>query len=173
MADDDMFYDPSDPEAPTGIPVTPGEGEPRARDAEVIQHPSSGNGRRGAPIDDQEPDEVQIEMFEVPSAKGKTFDLKDILAVARRRSIPIEYSFKMSGKAIPAMSSLMDPFATSHLLLADCTVGSMRPTFIRDADRKVEKIVIYCELTPFGVADALSEQGQVWLREKLPDEDAA
>jgi hypothetical protein len=171
MADDvkdgDDFFDPD--AAPKDIPVTEGEGEPKARDAEVIQHPSSnGSGsRRGAPIDDQEPEEeTQGELFQVPAVKGKAFDLKDVLATARRRNIPVEYSFKMSGKAIPAMSSLMDPFATSHLLLADCVVDSMRPAFIRDGDRKVEKVVIYCELKPFGVADALSEQGQVWLREK-------
>lgn len=167
--DGDDFFDPD--AAPKDIPVTEGEGEPKARDAEVIQHPSSaanGTARKGAPIDDQEPEEeTQGELFQVPAVKGKAFDLKDVLATARRRNIPIEYSFKMTGKAIPAMSSLMDPFATSHLLIADCTVGSMKPTFIRDGDRKVTKVVVYCELAPFGVADALSEQGQVWLRERV------
>jgi hypothetical protein len=166
MADDEKFFDPADEN-----PVTPAEDAEKrpARDADVIEHPSSkGAARNGRPIDEQDEEEApEGQLFEVPDAKGKAFDLKDILAIARRRNIPIEYSFKMSGKAIPAMSSLMDPFATSHLLLADCTVDSMKPTFIRDGDRKVEKVVIYCELKPFGVADALSEQGQVWLREKV------
>lgn len=176
--DNDGFYDPeADPPSPetrepdpdNPNPVTEGEPGAKARDAEpsnVVDHPSS-KSRNGKPIDEAEEEPEQIEMFEVPVQLGKKeLQLNDIIVQARRRNIPIEMQFSMTGKSIPNMSGgLLDPFATGHMLLADCVVDHVKPQFIRDGNRQVEKLVLYCVVKPVGVASIHSEQGQTWIRE--------
>lgn len=153
-----------------GSAPEPAEGT-NTRDGEpsnVVQHPRSNGG--GRPIDESPPaetDDEQLEFFEAVNPNGKDFAFNDIIAKARRQNLPIEMRFVMTGKSIPSMSGLLDPYATSHLLLADCVVDHIKPQFIRDENRKVEGLILYCSVKPVGVADARSEQGQAWLKEKI------
>lgn len=82
------------------------------------------------------------------------------------RSVPTEYRVTLGGKAIPHVKGgMIDPFATSIMLVADCVVGAVKPTYIRDGDQKVEKVIVYMELKPRVVQQAFSEAGQVLLAE--------
>lgn len=115
-----------------------------------------------ADVDDGEDPEgdPQQELFVVEHGRQVTF------SQLVKRGVAVENRYAMSGKSIANVSGgLVDPFATSVMLVADCVVDHVKPTYIRDAQQRVEKVVLYVSLKPRRVQQALSEAGQVMLAE--------
>lgn len=176
MADEDDFYDPENPgkddrpEPPeaTGSKEAARDGEP----SNVVQHPSStGNGKPLAeraedPDDDDDP---QLEMFIVEDG-GRNVTLGSLV----KKGTPIENRYVLTGKSIPQVSGgIIDPYKTSVLLVADCVVDHVKPQYIRDAQQRVEKVVLYVTLKPRRVQQALTEAGRVMIEEAAAAESKA
>jgi hypothetical protein len=94
--------------------------------------------------------------------KGKTIAFKDLV----KRGTEVEVRYKLTGQSIPNVKGgLMDPFATGHLLAMDAVVDSAPPSYIRDGEGRVEKIVVTMILKPRVVQQAFSEAGIVLIQE--------
>lgn len=171
--DEDGFYDP----AAAGDPVTPADGEGKARDGNVHQLPGTEGGRPGAPLEEKadegaDPEEesdgqLVFETFEA----GKKVTLGNLV----QRGTPVSYRFKVTGKSVPSIKGgLIDPYSTSVPLIADCVVDADTVQYVRDDQQKVKEVIVYMTLKPRQVADLRTEQGQVWLAEMMKGvEDAA
>lgn len=146
----------------------PAEGKGAARDGEPsnVTPLPRGNGS-GTPLADRtEPDEPggdskQEELFQVEEA-GKVVTLAQLV----RRNTPVEVRYKMTGRSLGAgKAGLIDPYATTTLILADCVVDDVDIQYVRDGDQRIEKIIQYVTLKPRVALPALSEAGGVMLAE--------
>jgi hypothetical protein len=165
---EDEFTQPGDGD-PGNLPDTVepssgGEGAV-ARDGNVIEHPSA--ARNGKPIDEApdppEEDDGQT-VFEVYA--GRAQPEQPSMGALLKRGTPVELRVKMSGKSIPgAKGGLIDPYATSIPLIADCVIDDHDTQYIRDEAGRVEGAILYMTLKPRRVADLRTEQGRAWLRE--------
>lgn len=147
------------------IPVTGADNDPAAHDgAEIVSL-----RRTGAPLDEAAENAEPEALFEVvggaePRGLGKLV----------KPGTPIEMRVKMTGKSVPGTKGgLIDPYATSVMLMADCVIDDNDVQYIRNGDGEVEKAIVYMTLKPRNVADARSEQGRTWIREIAAEADAA
>lgn len=154
----DGFFDSENPN-----PVTPPDEPTAARDGDA---PDGEGPRSGSPLEEADDGAIGEEedgqlVFEVIE-HGKKITLGSLV----NRGTPVSYRFKMGGKSIPDVKGgLLDPYATSVMLLADCVVDTNKVQYIRDEQQRVKEVIVYMELKPRAVADLRSEQGQVWVRE--------
>lgn len=137
----------------------PAETSGAAHDGNVKQFP--GNGGNGAPLadrtDDGEPEDDeqdQLELFVIEDGQ------KVSIGQLAKRGTPIEVRYALTGKSLPNTDGgILDPFATSHLMVADCVVDHTKPQYIRDGQQRVEKVILYVSLKPRIVQQALSARG--------------
>ncbi|HEX7088710.1 MAG TPA: hypothetical protein VF192_01160 [Longimicrobiales bacterium] len=154
---------PEPPEDPESVKATDGEPKEKETPSNVTPLP----GRTGKSAAETTPEETEEEEDDgqftfIVEEKGKALKFSDLI----KRGTPVEYAYKLSGKAIPNVSGgLIDPYKTSHVLVADCVVDSVKPAYIRKGDGTVEKVTIYVELKPRIVQQAFSEAGQHLLQE--------
>lgn len=159
----DEFTDPSGPdEAET--PGAASDGKPHSN----VRHLKGKNG--GSIAERTEADAGELEEGE----QGELFvtlegGRKVTLGSLVRPGTPIEHRFVMSSRSQPASGGLLDPYRTSHMLIADCVLDHVRPQFIRDSNQRVEKVILYSVMKPRRVQDVSSEAGQQMLRESIED----
>lgn len=160
-----MFAEDDHPD--TSGPEAPEEPTP-ARDGNVKDHPTrsraatESNGSIADRTETEEDDGQHAMFFAVENGKSVT------LAQLVKRGTPVEVKYKLSGKAIPNVSGgLMDPYLTSHLVVADCVMDDVDIQYIRDGNGTVEKVVQYVTLKPRVVQNALSEAGTVLIQEAV------
>lgn len=113
--------------------------------------------------EDAEPEdaEPQQELFVIEEA-GATVTYGQLV----KRGTTVEVRYVMTGKSLPnTTGGIVDPYQTSILILADCVVDHVKPQYIRDAQQRVEKVILYVTLKPRRVQQALTEAGQVMLQE--------
>lgn len=134
--------------------------DPTAGDADQSIAERAANGE----AEQDEEDDGQF-AFEVPTPSGGR---KITLGTFVPRGTPTEYRIKMKGLSQKGVGGLLDPTATSILLLADCVVESAKPTFTRDSDGKIEKCVIYVEVAPRLFVDARTEHASAMLHGEPP-----
>lgn len=153
----------------------PDESKGAARDGDPAPLTALPGGKGGAPLADRpEPDEPdgdskQEELFSVEEA-GKVVTLAQLV----RRNTPVEVKYKMTGRSLGAgRSGLIDPYATTMLILADCVVDDVDIQYVRDAEHRVEKIIQYVTLKPRTALPALSEAGEVMVAEAKKAKSAA
>lgn len=165
--DEEGFYDPDNPN-----PVTGPDEPTAARDGDA---PDGEGPRTGKPLEEaddsstEEEDGQKALVFETIE-QGKRITLGSLV----NRGTPVSYRFKMGGKSIPDVKGgLLDPYATSVMLLADCVVDTNKVQYLRDEQQRVKEVIVYMELKPRAVADLRSEQGQVWVREANVLQEAA
>lgn len=107
----------------------------------------------------QEEDDGQF-AFEVPSSGGKRITL----GTAIPRGVPIEHRVVMTSKSIAnPKGGLLDPSDTDGLLLVPYLVESHRPTYLRDGDGEIKKVIVYTTIKPKHVVNAQSEAGETLL----------
>lgn len=129
------------------------------KDQSIAERAANGEGNG-----QEEEDDGQF-AFEVPTPSGGR---KITLGTFVPRGTPTEYRIKMTGLSQKGVGGLLDPTATSILLLADCVVESAKPTFTRDSNGKIEKCVIYVEVKPRLFVDAHTEHAQAMLHGEPP-----
>lgn len=144
--------DPDEPKAAT-------DGKPNGKADLKLAGGSAMERADGAGDDEPDPNDPQLNFF----TNGK-FDIGKVL----KSGIEVEYKMTITGKSIPNIKGgLINPYGPSVPLFSDNVVDSYKPTFIRDENRKVEKVVMYVTLKPF-IAQAIdTEAGQVLLAESL------
>jgi hypothetical protein len=141
----------------------PPEEPTAARDGNVTKLPIPPAAGAGTPLADRPETETEEEdgqaAFVVEEA-GKSVTLAQLL----RRGVATEVKYKLEGKAIPNVKGgLLDPFATSVMMIADCVVGDVKHSYIRDGNGKVDKVVQTVSLKPRITHPARSEAGRVLL----------
>lgn len=133
------------------------DGEPTARTPLRAVGDDAMSRGDAAPDPDTDP---QLNFF---LTDGK-FDMKKVV----KAGLPVEYRLVIQGKSIDSMKGgLIDPYGPPIDMVMSAVVGDYRPTFIRDENRKVEGLIVYCTLKPFIAQDVASEAGQVLLSEAL------
>lgn len=123
--------------------------------------------KKGAPLGDdesggapEEDPEDQLELFVIEDGR----DLS--IGQLRKRGTPIEIRFVVTGKSIPnSEGGLLDPYATSHILIGDYVVDHVKPQYIRDSEQRVEKVVLYQTLKPRIIQQATSVRGAELLQQ--------
>lgn len=164
MTSEDTHPDPTGPE--------PAETE-KARDGAPSnvrtlrqQIDAEAAAQAGESIEDragEEPEEESDGQFTfVVEENGKQVAFRDLI----KRGTPIEYRYQLSGKSIANVrGGLIDPYAASHMMVADCVLDSVKDQYIRTGDGTVDKVILYVTLKPRAVQQAFSEAGQVMLAE--------
>jgi hypothetical protein len=166
MMSEDGHPDPSGPDEP--------EEETKARDGNVREFPGATKTEpekeKPDALADRTDDDDDGDAAKGPFKQEEIFieeaGRKLTLGSIVQRGTPISYLFSMEGKSINAIrGGLIDPYDSSILLLADCVVDSYKTQYIRDGDGEVKEVKVYLSVKPRQVAEGLSENAQVWLRE--------
>lgn len=141
------------PAASGGDALDPERGE------SIAERAANGDGGK-----QDEEDDGQF-AFEVPTPDGSR---KITLGTFIPRGTPIEYRIVMKGKSQKGVGGLLDPTDSNLLLVVPCVVESAKPTFTRDGNGKIEKCVIYVEVTPRLFVEARTEQARLLMHGEPP-----
>lgn len=155
---EDEHPDPTGPE--------PAENPDAARDGDTSNvRPLPPRNGAGTPLADREQEaetkeEEDGQFTIVIEELGKEVTLSSLL----KRGVETEVRYTMSGRSIPSVKGgLLDPFATSLKTVADNVVDSVKFSYVRDGEGKVEKVIQYVTLKPRIIHPAKSEAARVML----------
>jgi hypothetical protein len=159
-----MFDDPGPERGDEETAATDGEPtsleEVRKRQGRSVADRAAANGGDPEPGEEGDDEPEQWEFFPVEE-DGKTVTLGKLV----KAGTPVEVRYKMTGKSIPNVrGGIMDPYATSALLVADVVVDDVKTQFVRDENQKVEKVIQYVTVKPRIVQNAATEAGRALLR---------